>query len=228
MRCSHLSLIRSNKWSAILQDPRTAFQEHFNKMAKDDKSKRSTKTAQTSTEGELRAHPYGLAMVMGESFGVLENRYHKGGNPSTQEQLGLAAAYFPANYMDIKRSAEIVMIYPVMPSLWTSVPSSRIILWFLMKGGMDRIFAAFLNPLRWNNEYYAHRREKLLVAPGLLPPNCQVIKPDLCIGIDPHSLGMRRWIAKHLPGPIRNRTIICANGLVEYKSAKGSIPAAVS
>lgn len=203
-------------------------------MAKDNKSTKSTKsgksrrTTRTTTEGGLRGNPYGYAVEMAQSYGVLGYDYYELENPNDQKRLGLAAPFIPSNYVEIKK---------VLTRERDDLPSYKSFRKFSEKaaqvamasdeGELNSLFTLFLDTTDWNKMYHGCGRKALVVPPRKLPPPQRLIKPDMIIGIDPSRLSTRTWIAKHIPGYVRNRVLISVNGLVEYKSAEGSIPAAV-
>lgn len=196
-------------------------------MENDGKSTKSGKSKMTSTDGGLTKNPFGFANDMDVSYGVLKYNFKPRGDSTMQQSFGLVATHIPSNYAEIEKainksrndlpSLNSFRQYCIRYTDTTSAPD---------EGDMDRLFRSFIDPAHWDGYHDGHGRRALSIWPGMLPPPQRTIKPDMCIGIDPSSLDKHRWLAKHLEGHVRNRSFICTNGLVEYKTGEGSIPAA--
>ena len=199
-----------------------------NKMPKKSGKSKTKTTAKSTTGTGLSRNPFGYAMSMGERYGVLQPEI----NPMVSDdqlQLGLAVARFPNNYLEIRKALEKDRVdLPSMDAFVKFCQNATEIALAPDEGEMAALFNLFIDPQAWNGFEHRHGRHTLVVPPGLLPPPQKLVKPDMAMGIVPAKLRKRHWIAKHLPGYIRNRLLICANGLVEYKSGEGNMAAAVS
>ncbi|KAI9833876.1 MAG: hypothetical protein M1826_006399 [Phylliscum demangeonii] len=220
-----------SEWRDIIESPPTPPSEYLVEMANNPsapkplRSKKSKGTLKSTTEGGLIGNPFGYAEDMAENYGVLSYNYRPApGPPIRLQPNSFIGNHFPANLSEIQEALKRDR---------TDLPSADAFREFCIEasekmlapdeGEMDALFALFLNFKRWNGAYYGHGRRALFVPPGKLPPPQSLVKPDVCHGIVSRLLGKRTWISKHLQGYVRNRSLICLNGLVEYKTSEGSI-----
>lgn len=168
---------------------------------------------------------------MHESFGVVPYLYDENGSddPDTVEDLGLVATYTPSNLKEIQTALQKDRDDLPDKSHFRTVAS------MIAENALDpkslktlHLFNTFLNPTSRKGRYGKVGQETWIIPEGMLPSSQKLLEPDLSIGIAHEKLGMRVWSAKHLPGHIKNRQMICVNGVVEYKTEEGSIARVVS
>ena len=187
------------------------------------------KTSTQTTQTTLTNNPFGFAVVMNLDYGVLQPEVHYPLISDDQHQFGLAVAHFPNNYLAIREALE--KDRADLPNMGAFVKFCRYATETALKpdeGEMATLFGHLIDPEAWDRSQHRHGQYILTVPPGMLPPLQKSIKPDMVTGIDPFKLRKRQWIAKHLPGYVRNRLLIGVNGLVEYKSGEGNMATAVS
>lgn len=191
-------------------------------------SQKSKTTAKSSTDGGLTKDPFGYATRMAVGFGIWRYNFRSPERSETLCQAGMVATAHPSNLQEILDTLN--KDRENMPSLDAfrkfSIKAGKIAEG-PDEGDMGELFALFLDPSSWDGSCHTHGRIALYASSELLPQPQKLVKPDLGIGIDPTTLTTRQWIAKHIPGYIRNSTFICSNGLVEYKTTEGSIAQAV-
>lgn len=196
-------------------------------MVEDNKSTKSKKSVRTTTEGALKINPYGFAQRMIEDHGLRDYQFRKRDDPALQKALGLAATDIPSNFAEIEQV--LSRERDDLPSHESFCKLSRRAMEVAIgpdEGDVQPIFELFIDVDRWDRQLHGHGRKTLLIPQGMLPEPQSKIKPDMCLGLDSSALRKRSWLAKHTPGYVRNCAFISVNGIVEYKSAEGSIPAA--
>ncbi|ERF70018.1 hypothetical protein EPUS_03570 [Endocarpon pusillum Z07020] len=176
--------------------------------------------------GPLRTNPFGYTVEMHESFGVVPYLYDENGSddPDTVEDLDLVATYTPSNLKEIQTALQKDRDDLPGKSHFRTVAS------MIAENALNpkepkttHLFNTFLNPTSRKGRYGKVGKETWIIPEGMLPSLQRRLEPDLSIGIAHEKLGMRVWSAKHLPGHIKNRQMICVNGVVEYKTEEGSI-----
>ncbi len=165
---------------------------------------------------------------MFKSQGVIPYLFGPPDNPPAVKDPGLVATYEPKNLSDIKRA---------LAQERDDLPTKRLFQQYSNQAirtaehpdeaDVGKLFELFLNPGSYDEGYHGHLHVPWENLNELLPAAQTKIKPGMTAGIDPNRLGPHIWVAEHIQGYVRNRALICVNGIAEFKSSVGSIAKAV-
>lgn len=153
------------------------------KRTRSQQSLKTTATVKSTAEGMLQKNPFGYAVEMFESHGVIPYTFRRRNNPERPEDSNLVTTYVPFNLAEIKEA---------LVKVRDDLPNKQIFRRYSIEAirsaenpdeaDVEGLFNLFLDPKSRNEGYHGHHRVTWIFLEDLLPSPQTKLKPDMTAG----------------------------------------------